>query len=983
MNPADGILADRNAFQGIILPHFPLLIGIGGELLKLTGAAKAPTKVLGGSPKYLGGAETGRQVYTDRPLAPRFRLELTGPTVAAIRGKRIPVMATSPPVLYLIDISSYFYRAFHALPPLSNTRGVPTNAAYGVTTMLLKVLRERQPQHLALVFDAKGPTFRHNLYKDYKAHRPPMPEALVTQLPYIKKIIDALNLPAVVHPGYEADDLICTLVRRAREAGFNVEIISGDKDLLPLVADGVDMWDPMKEVRYDPTAIREKYGLEPGELVEVRALAGDASDNIPGVPGIGEKTALKLITRFHSLENLLAHREEIKEKALKARLEEHADKARLSRQLTELEAQVPLTVDLEALTPGPPDRDALRQLFVELEFSRLVKELGCDSQSGVTGSLVQGPEDLDKVVQAIRSAGEMALGFVMSEQHPMLAEVAGIGLAWQAGTGAYIPLAPGESNRAVWDQLTPVWSDASIAKVGADLKAALLLAQRFGADLKGLTGDILVASYLLNPARYEQTLENIALHYLGLNLAGPRELAGRPTTAVGLDQAQACQYAAQRAEVALRLWPRLQAELKKEGLWDLYTGLELPLLGTLARMEARGILLDQEFLRRFGQDLEAGMQRLEREIYALAGEEFLIQSPQQLGRILFEKMQLTPQKKTRGKTALSTDMEVLQALEQESPIAAKVLEYRSMGKLKSTYVDALLKLADPATGRVHTTLLQSVAATGRLSSRDPNLQNIPVRGELGGQIRQAFVPNPGQVFLSADYSQMELRLLAHFSEDPALLKAFHEGIDIHRQTAAIVFGIHPELVSSDMRRQAKVVNFGIIYGMSGFGLAKQLRVNNRMANEFIQRYFAKYSRVKAYLEETLQQARNQGWVTTLMGRRRQTPQINSSNRIVRQEAERSAINTPLQGTAADIIKAAMLEVESALQAAKLSGAMLLQIHDELLFEVSRAELADTVRLVRRVMEGVVRLKVPLTVDLRVGENWGEMNFYAPGAETGV
>jgi DNA polymerase-1 len=896
-------------------------------------------------------------------------------------------METFPRVLYLIDISSYFYRAFHALPPLANTRGVPTNAAYGVTTMLLKVLRERQPQHLALVFDAKGSTFRHELYGDYKAHRPPMPEALVTQLPYIKKIIDALNLPSVVLPGYEADDLICTLVRRAREEGFAVEIISGDKDLLPLVADGVDMWDPMKEVRYDPAAIREKYGLEPGELVEVRALAGDASDNIPGVPGIGEKTALKLIARYHSLENLLAHIEEIKEKALKVRLREHAEQARLSRRLTELEAQVPLTVDLEALHPGPPDREALRRLFVELEFSKLVKELGFDHQPGVIGSLVQGPEDLDQVVQAIRDSQvgnlcQIGLGFVMSEQHPMLAEVAGIGLAWRAGEGAYIPLAPGESSRAVWEKLGPVWSDGGIAKVGADLKAALLLAQRFGPDLKGITGDILVASYLLNPARYEQTLENVALHYLGLNLPGPRELAGRPTTAVGLDRDLACQYGAQRAEVAFRLWPRLKSELEKEGLWELYAGLELPLLGALARMEARGILLDQGFLRRFGQDLEVAMQRLEREIYALAGEEFLIQSPQQLGRILFEKMKLTPQKKTRGKTALSTDVEVLQALEQESPIAAKVLEYRSMGKLKSTYVDALLKLADPATGRVHTTFLQSVAATGRLSSRDPNLQNIPVRGELGGQIRQAFVPDPGQIFLSADYSQMELRILAHFSEDPALLKAFQDGIDIHRQTAAVVFGIHPELVSSDMRRQAKVVNFGIIYGMSGFGLAKQLRVNNRLANEFIQRYFAKYSRVKAYLEETLQQAREQGWVTTLMGRRRQTPQINSSNRIVRQEAERSAINTPLQGTAADIIKAAMLEVESAMQGANLSGTMLLQIHDELLFTVPQAELADTVRLVRRVMEGVVRLKVPLTVDLRVGENWGEMNFYAPGGETG-
>jgi len=888
-------------------------------------------------------------------------------------------MSVEPRVLYLIDISSYFYRAFHALPPLSSSRGVPTNAAYGVTTMLLKVLRERQPRHLALVFDAKGPTFRHEIYADYKAHRPPMPEDLATQLPYIRKIVDALGLASLEQQGYEADDLICTLVRRAREEGFEVEIISGDKDLLPLVEDGVEMWDPMKEVRYDPAAIRAKYGLEPAELVEVRALAGDASDNIPGVPGIGEKTALKLIARYHSLENLLSQVKSLKEKSLQARLEEYAGQARLSRELTELDAQVPLEVDLEALTPGPPDREALRGLFLELEFSKLTKDLGFDTPSTVTAPLVEGAQALEGVAQAVRTAGQMGLSLVMSQQHPVLAEVAGMGLAWQAGEAAYLPLDSREAIRAVWERLGPLWAEAGIRKVGGDLKAALLVAQRFGLELRGIAGDILLGSYLLNPARYEQTVENVALHYLGLNLPSPRELAGRPVAPVGLDRELAAQYAATRAEAGLRLWPMLQGELEKEGLWELYRGLELPLLGTLARMEARGILLDQDFLRRFGQDLEESRQRLEEEIYGLAGEEFLIQSPQQLGRILFEKMQLTPQKKTRGKTAYSTDVEVLQSLAQESPIAAKVLEYRSMGKLKSTYVDALLKLVDPGTGRVHTTFLQSVAATGRLSSRDPNLQNIPVRGELGGQLRQAFVPEAGRVFLSADYSQMELRILAHFSEDPALLQAFRDRIDIHRQTAAVVFGIHPELVSPDMRRQAKVVNFGIIYGMSGFGLAKQLGVGNRMANDFIQRYFAKYSRVKAYLEKTLQEARERGWVTTLLGRRRQTPQINSRNRIIRQEAERSAINTPLQGTAADIIKKAMLEVESALPEAGLSGQMLLQLHDELLFEAPRGELAETARQVRRVMEGIVRLKVPLTVDLRVGENWGEMNSYNPGS----
>jgi DNA polymerase-1 len=427
-----------------------------------------------------------------------------------------------------------------------------------------------------------------------------------------------------------------------------------------------------------------------------------------------------------------------------------------------------------------------------------------------------------------------------------------------------------------------------------------------------------------------------------------------------------------RSAAILEAWPKLEAELAQEGLSSLYQDLELPLLGVLAHMEARGIKVHRDFLSRFGQDLEKEMARLEQEIYEEAGEPFLIQSPQQLGRILFEKLKLTPQKKTKGKTAYSTDMEVLQSLSEEAPIAARVLTYRSLGKLKATYVDALLKLVNPETGRVHTTFVQSAAATGRLSSRDPNLQNIPVRGEMGSQIRQAFVADVGQVFLSADYSQMELRLLAHFSGDAALLQAFREGMDIHRQTAAAVFNIHPEIVSAEMRRQAKVINFGIIYGMSAFGLAKQLGVGNRLSQEFIQRYFARHPQVKAYLDQTLEEARQHGWVTTLMGRRRQIPQINSSNRLVRQEAERSAVNTPLQGTAADIIKKAMLEVEAALKEAGLSGCMLLQLHDELLLEVPQRELRATAKVVRRAMEEVVNLKIPLIVDLNAGNNWGDL-----------
>jgi DNA polymerase-1 len=880
-------------------------------------------------------------------------------------------MAGQPQVLYLIDFSSYFYRAFHALPRLTNSKGLPTGAVYGVTNMLLKVIKERQPQYLALVFDAKGPTFRHRIYREYKAHRPPMPEELVMQLPYIHKITQGLSLPALLKEGFEADDLICTLVGQARSRGFAVEIISGDKDLLPLVQEGVDLWDPMKGVRYDPETIRAKYGLTPLELIEVRALAGDPSDNIPGVPGIGEKTALKLIGEYHSLENLLAQAEKVKPNSLRDRLKEYAAQARLSRQLTVLECRVPLTVDLAALQPGPPDREALRQLFVELEFSKLAKELGFDEKAFEGFTLVSNAAELGRVAAAIRAAGQLGLAFLTSEQHPVFSEMAGVGLSWGPGQGAYLPFGGDLPEEQVWQALGPLWSDPGVAKVSPDLKAALQLSRRRGQELNGLTGDVLLASYLLNPARYEQTLENVALHYLGLNLPGPRELAGRPVAAAQLPAPLACQFAGARAETALALWGLLEPELSREGLGELYTDLELPLLATLARMEETGILVDQEFLRRFGKDLETEMQRLEQEIYRLAGEEFLIQSPLQLGRILFQKLRLTPQKKTKGK-ALSTDVEVLQTLASEHPLPAKVLEYRGMGKLKSTYVDALLRLVNPDTGRIHTTFLQSVAATGRLSSRDPNLQNIPVRGELGGQVRQAFVAAPGHVFLSADYSQMELRLLAHFSQDPTLLKAFAEKEDIHRQTAGIVFNIHPELVSPEMRRAAKVVNFGIIYGMSPFGLAKQLGVNTRVAHDFIQRYFAKFSQVKAYLDGTLEQARQQGWVTTLTGRRRQIPQLNSSNRLLRQEAERSAINTPLQGTAADIIKKAMVQLEAALQEQGLSGKMLLQLHDELLLEVPEAELAEAARLCRRVMENVVPLKVPLEVDLRHGLNWGEM-----------
>ncbi len=879
--------------------------------------------------------------------------------------------ASDKPVLHIIDISSYIYRAFFAIRDLATSRGFPTNAVYGVTNMLLKVLRERQPAYLVLTFDAKPPTFRHRLYPEYKAQRPGMPDALVQQLHYIRRIIAALHLPTLEVPGYEADDLIATLTRLAQEAGLAVEIISGDKDLLPLAGENVTLWDPMRDVTYTPSVIEEKFGLPPQALVDLRALTGDPSDNIPGVPGIGPKTAQKLLRQFPTLEELFTHLPEVKEKKLRERLAHYQEQARLSRKLLQLDDQVPLAVEVTALQPGPWDRETLAALFAELEFSSLAKEISRGRNQGDFRPLTSKAA-LQAAAAAIRQVGQVAVYCQSTPQHPMLATLMGIGLSWQAGAGVYVPL-PGDLAEAeIWEILGPLWSDPGLAKIGPDLKNALIWGQRLGHPLAGDRGDILLASYLLNPVRYDQTIENVALHYLGKHLADPRELVGRPTAMADLPLEAATVYAGSRAAAAWELWPQLDKELQGAGLSALYDDLELPVLRLLAAMEYRGIGIDREFLARFGQELEEEMTALEREIYDLAGEPFLINSPQQLATILFDRLGLPVQKKTRGRTAYSTDNEVLTALAPWHPIAAKIITYRTLGKLKSTYVDGLMKQLNPQTGRIHTTFVQSAAATGRLASRDPNLQNIPVRGEQGSQIRQAFVAGPGQVFLSADYSQIELRLLAHFSQDPILVQAFQAGEDIHRQTAAEVFGLHPELVSKEMRRQAKVINFGIIYGMSAFGLAKQLGVNQRLAQNFIDRYFARHSRVKAYLEETLSTARREGWVTTLRGRRRPIPHLHSTNRTLRQEAERSAINTPLQGSAADLIKEAMLAVAARLQEKKLAGQLLLQIHDELLLEVPQAELTPTVREVKGAMEGLANLNVPLIIDISVGKNWGEL-----------
>lgn len=884
----------------------------------------------------------------------------------------------TPATLYLLDISSYIYRAYHAIRELTTSRGFPTNAVYGVTNMLAKVLRERQPSYIALVFDARPPTFRHQLYPAYKANRPGMPEDLVKQLGYLRQIIAAWHLPTLEVPGYEADDLIATLTRQAREAGFQVEIISGDRDLLPLVQPGVTVWDPMRDILYTPEVIQEKFGVSPAALVDLRALTGDASDNIPGVPGIGPKTAQKLLQRYPSLEELLAHLDELPDARLRQRLWEHREQILQARQLLRLVDQVPLPVTVTDLKPGPPDRQELWRLFTELEFRKLAQEVLAARPQGEF-RLCRDVRDWRELAMALALAGRTALWCLAGPQHPMLGELSGVAWAFRPGEGVYCPLGGTAVTQAFWEHLGPRWADPALAKLGADLKQAWLWGAKAGWELAGLTGDLLLASYLLNPTLFDQTLENVAAHYGGVKLPGPRELAGRPLAPPELPPELAAAYAGSRAAAVWELWPRLESLLKEQGLWLLYQELELPLLPVLAAMERTGIAIDLPLLQRLGVELEQEARRLEQEIYALAGGPFQIQSPQQLATVLFDRLQLPVQKKTRSRTAYSTDSEVLQALAAEHPIAGKISTYRSLVKLKSTYVDGLIRQVNPRTGRVHTTFVQSAVATGRLSSRDPNLQNIPVRGELGSQLRQAFVAAPGWLLLSADYSQIELRLLAHFSEDPVLLAAFRAGEDIHRQTAAEIFGIHPELVTPLMRRQAKVINFGIIYGMSAFGLAKELGISQRLAQDFINRYFARHPGVRQYCQRLLEQAREQGYVSTLRGRRRPVPQLTSRNHRQRQEAERIAINTPLQGSAADLIKEAMLRVDRSLKQAGLGGRLLLQIHDELILEVPQPEVAPTARLVRQAMEKAAELKVPLSVDIRVGPNWGDLQPWQPAA----
>jgi DNA polymerase-1 len=890
-----------------------------------------------------------------------------------------------PPKLYLIDGSSYIYRAYYAINRLTNPQGMPTQAVFGFIQMIRKIIDQEKPDYLAMVFDAKGPNFRHELYEEYKAHRPSMPDDLVVQIPYIKEVSRFYGLPILEKQGFEADDIIATLTREAEAEGFEVVIVSGDKDLLQMISPRVCMWDTLKNQIFDMKTIQERFGTTPSQWVDIMGLAGDSSDNVPGVPGIGEKTAVKLIQAHGSLEKILDESTPVNPPRLKEKLLQYKEQALLSRTLVTLDTAVPLELSPTDLVIQPKDVSGLKNLFQELGFKKFIEDLGGEeAEKKFSGEFtgITNWKELVAFVEKIKKTGRVSLDLETTSEDPMRAEIVGIGLSHQEGKAVYIPIghcylgAPAQLPLfEVLGLLKEVIEDPAIEKIGQNIKYEWIILRRYGMAYQGIAFDTMIASYLLNPSRRTHNLTQIAQDYSGRCLTTYKEVVGTGAKAKNFSEVpleQAIAYGAEDAEVTLACALKLEPLLKKEGLDDLFNEMEMPLIPVLAEMEMHGVRVDSQALSLFSKEVEIKLFQLEEQIYQIAGEQFNVNSPQQLGYILFEKLKLPQGKKTKGRTRLSTDAEVLKDLSLHHPLAAEVWNYRALSKLKSTYIDALPRLIHPRTGRLHTSFNQTITATGRLSSSEPNLQNIPVRTEEGRRIRQAFIPEPDWVMLSADYSQIELRVLAHYSEDETLIEAFQEGQDIHSRTAAELFNCSPEAVTSEMRRQAKVINFGILYGMSAFGLSKELGINNREAQDMIDQYFLKYQGVKQYIEDTLAEARRMRIVTTLFNRRRHIEDINSSNRAVRQFAERTAINTPIQGPAADLIKMAMIRIHETLHREKMESRMLLQVHDELVFESPKKEWSALKTLVKEIMEGVLTLRVPLVVQISQGNNWADL-----------
>jgi len=889
-------------------------------------------------------------------------------------------------VLYLVDGSSQMYRAFHApirTPEgglLRNAQGTPTNAVYIFVAMLRKLLNEHKPEHIAASFDLPGRTFRDDLVDNYKANRAPMPDELAQQIPMVHAACEALGVPILTSERYEADDVIGTLAMKAAAAGFEVAIVTSDKDFYQLVRDGITVFNPRDEgTWYDAAGVKEKFGVAPEQVVDVLALMGDTIDNIKGVPGIGEKGARELIATYGSLDNLIAHAAEIPQKRYREPLVANIDLARQSHDLARIRTDVPVDFDPEALRYRGGSRERCFQIFNELGFRTLVAEFAPTAGTVTrTYRTVNTPEDVRRLADRLRAAGRFALRVLPDRPTAMRASIVGLAFSTAPREADYVPIGHGSLGAiaslpldAALEALRGVLEDDTLKKEGHDLKFDTIVLARHGVALRGLDLDTMLASYLLDATRSEHRLEDLALEHTSYKALSEEDVCGRGAKALSLaalPAEAALDYAGERADLIGQLAPIFRELLAKEQLTGVYDTLELPLVPVLVAIERAGIRVDGPALAAQSQKVEQELAQRTAQIYETAGSEFNINSPKQLAEVLFEKLQLPVLKRTGTSRAPSTAVEVLEELALAHDLPRQILEWRGLMKLKGTYIDALPQLVNPDTGRVHTSFNQAVAATGRLSSSDPNLQNIPVRTPLGREIRGAFIADPGHVLISADYSQIELRVLAHLAEDDTLIEAFRRGDDIHDQTALKVFGRDSGRDAHELRSIAKMINYALLYGKTAFTLSKDIGVTPQAAQEIIDAYFAGFPRVRAFIDRTLEDARVTGVVKTMFGRRRLVSDLTSRDFQRRSAAERVAVNLPIQGTAADILKRAMIDCHAAL-ALHPDARMILTVHDELLFEVPKARADELAALVRDRMQSAAVLKVPLTVDVGIGENW--------------
>ncbi|MBI2835341.1 MAG: DNA polymerase I [Acidobacteria bacterium] len=889
--------------------------------------------------------------------------------------------------LFLIDGSSQMYRAYHAIRGLTGPDGKSTNAIYGFVTMLRKLIKDQNPEFIAAAFDLAGPTFRSELATDYKANRAPMPPDLAEQIPSVHRASEALGVPVLTHERFEADDVIGTIARRAAREGFEVAIVTGDKDFFQLVTDGIKVYNPRDEgTWYGAQGVVEKLGVAPERVVDVLALMGDSIDNIKGVPGIGEKGARDLIAAYGSLDELLARAAEVPQKKYREALLAHAESARQSRELLRIRTDVPVDFELEAFRYRGASRQRCYDLFAGFGFRTLLMEYAPTADTTSKDyALVRSPDELRDLVSQLRAAGRFALSLLPGSATAMRAEIVGISMSDAPRRARYVPLAhrgleagPTLGRERALDILRPLLEDASILKVGHDLKFDAVVLAEHGVGLAGLETDTMIVSYLLDATRSSHELEETVLEHVGYKALTQEDVCGRGTKALGFADVPsdaALDYAGERADLALQLADTLKPMLEGERLAELYRTLELPLIPVLVAIERAGVRIDAPALAAQSERIERELATRSAQIFAIAGAEFNINSPRQLSEILFDKLKLPALKRTGKTRTASTAVEVLEELALTHDLPRQILEWRALQKLKGTYIDALPQLVNPETGRVHTCFNQAVAATGRLSSSDPNLQNIPIRTALGRDIRRAFVADEGHVLISADYSQIELRVLAHLSGDEALIEAFRRGDDIHDQTALKVFGPTSGLDRHELRRRSKIVNYALLYGKTAFTLAKDIGVTKEAAQEFIDAYFRGFPRVREFIDATLAGARATGSVQTMFGRRRLVPELMSRNGQIRAAAERVTVNMPIQGTAADILKKAMIDLHGVLQDRASGGSpdarMILTVHDELLLEAPEEKAEDVAALVRARMEGAVSLAVPLTVDAGIGKNWKE------------